>query len=113
MRISRPDEPTFEEHRNEQRAAGGQLVEIHVGTVLPGAHRIHWRQLVALGIALARRGIVRVHADGQGSRKGAQRDLDAWLELHRLPLGIDIEELDVTIRKFGRQRADGGEVLAG
>ena len=92
VRVAGPDEPALEEDRHEQGAARDQLFEIHVRSVLPGPHRVDRRELVVLHVAFARRRIVRVHADCQRSRKGAERNFDSGLECNRLPLRVDIEE---------------------
>src|SRR5262249_15330899 len=65
-----------------------------------------------LDAALAGRRVVRIDADRKGTGKRLQVDAYARLELYCTFLQVNREELDVTVRHLGCQRADGREILA-
>src|SRR5437016_2275406 len=53
MRVAGPDQPALDEHRDEDLRTGLQLVDVHVGAVLPRPQRRHRRPRTAAGVRLA------------------------------------------------------------
>ena len=111
MRVAGPDEPALEEDRDEDGRAFLELVEVHVGAVLPRPERGDRRHRI-VSPALARRRVVGVDADGEGAGERLEVDRDAGLELGLALVPVQIEVLDEAFGKLGGQRADRGEVLA-
>src|SRR5207245_10801795 len=81
VRVSRPDQPALEENWNVQRAAGLQLVDVHVRAVLPGPQRRHRRHRIVLDAAPAGRRSAGVDADREWGRERGDGELHAGLEL--------------------------------
>ncbi len=112
VRVARPHETALEEDRDEDGRPGLQLVDVHVRAVLPRPERGDRRHRIRRA-ALARRGVLRIDADRERAREGLQVDRDAGLELGLLLVEIEVEVLHEAVRHLGRERADGGELLAG
>src|SRR5204863_826453 len=110
--VARPDETASEEDRDEDGRAFLQLVDVHVGAVLPRAERGDGRHRVR-GAALARGGVLRIDADGEDAGEGLELDHDAGLELGLALLPVEVEIPDEPVRHLGCQRPDGRKLLAG
>src|SRR6266481_6372879 len=110
VRISNPDEPSLKEDRDKDRASLLELVEVHVGAILPGAKSRNRRHGI-FSPALARRGVVGVNPYCQNARERLKINRDPGFKLGLTGLPIKIEVPDKPFRKFRCQGADGGKLL--
>src|SRR5439155_10864067 len=90
VRVARPHEPALQENRNENRRTLLQLVDVHVRAVLPRSERGHGGQRVR-DATLARRGILRIDADGERAGERLEADRDAGFELRLAFFPVEVE----------------------
>src|SRR5216117_820058 len=110
VRVARPDQRAFDEHRQIEDRALLQLVDVHVRAVLPRSQGAR----APLGV-LDRRArlllrLVGIRRDGDGAGERLQIDQDAGLELRLLLLPVEVVVADEALREFRRELADGREL---